>query len=254
MAVERRTWQRDEQLLALKLYLSMPFGRLHKSAPEVVAVAERIGRTPSSVSMKACNFAALDESFTRSGRKGLEGASASDRRVWQEFEANREALVEEMEALAESVAGLSKQEEPTLKRFVGSTETVAMVRQRRGQQFFAAAVRSAYEDRCAITGLGIRSLNVASHIIPWSEDETRRTDPTNGLLLNALIDRAFDRHLVTFDEGRRLVCGKALRVPEAGASMILSLEGTRLRVPEKFQPAEDALRHHRARFAANENC
>ncbi|MBE2253333.1 MAG: HNH endonuclease [Myxococcus sp.] len=246
MAAQRR-WTRAEQLLALELYLSLPFGRLHRTAPEVVAVAKEIDRTPSSVAMKACNFASLDESFTSSGRAGLEGASAADRALWQEFLHDRDRLVEEMETRVLAAPPV----EVTLQRPEGPTEVTRSVRQRRRQAFFARVVRAAYAESCAVTGLAVASLNVASHIIPWAENEARRTDPCNGLLLSALVDRAFDRGLVAFDERSRLVCAKRLKEPTAAASALVSLEGTTLRAPEKFHPDPSALAWHRERWAEN---
>lgn len=248
----QRTWTRDEQLLALKLYLSLPFGRLSQGTSEVIDVASRIGRTPSSVSMKACNFASLDESFTATGRKGLAGASASDRKLWAEFLADRDALIAEMQACAEHV-GLPREEEEPLSppTFRGLTEAVGNVKQRRGQQFFSRAVRSAYQDQCAVSGIAVRALTIASHIIPWREDAQRRTDPSNGILLNALIDRAFDQGLVTFDPARRLVCAKSLKAKKASAEALTQFEGKVLRTPERSPPDERALEWHRERFAAN---
>jgi len=43
----------------------------------------------------------------------------------------------------------------------------------------------------------------ASHIIPWKDcaSDAERLDVHNGLLLSALWDAAFDRGLVTFDDG-----------------------------------------------------
>ena len=38
---------------------------------------------------------------------------------------------------------------------------------------------------------------LASHIVPWSKDENNRTNPQNGLLLNPLLDRAFDKGYFT---------------------------------------------------------
>lgn len=246
MASQRR-WTRPEQLLALELYLSLPFGRLHRTAPEVVAVANEINRTPSSVAMKACNFASLDESFISTGRKGLEGASEADRAIWDEFLENRDRLVEEMETLVHDAPTVVQ----TLRTHEGPTEVTRTVRQRRGQGFFSRVVRAAYEERCAVTGLAVPSLNVASHIIPWASNEARRTDPTNGLLLSALVDRAFDRGLVTFDEESRLVCGRQLRAPTAKATALLSLQGIALRTPEKFRPDPTALAWHREHWAGN---
>lgn len=139
----------------------------------------------------------------------------------------------------------------TLRTHEGPTEVTRTVRQRRGQAFFSRVVRAAYEERCALTGLAVPSLNAASHIMPWASNEARRTDPTNGLLLSALVDRAFDRGLVTFDEERRLVCGRQLKEATAEAVALLSLQGTPLRPPEKFQPEPAALAWHREHWAGN---
>jgi hypothetical protein len=53
-------WTRDQLLIALRLYIRLPFGRLHGKNPEIVHVARAIGRTSGALAMKACNFASLD--------------------------------------------------------------------------------------------------------------------------------------------------------------------------------------------------
>lgn len=65
------------------------------------------------------------------------------------------------------------------------------------QRVFAGRVKSNYGWRCALTGITTRDFLVASHIVPWSEDESIRLDPSNGICLSTLVDRAFDTgHLV----------------------------------------------------------
>ncbi len=69
------------------------------------------------------------------------------------------------------------------------------------QRAFANAVKSNYGYRCAITGIETRDFLVASHIVPWSEDESIRLDPSNGICLSLLIDRAFEKgHLLIEDD------------------------------------------------------
>jgi putative restriction endonuclease len=72
-------WTRDQQLVALRLYMGTPFGKLHGTNPRIVDLAGRIGRTPGALAMKACNFASLDPEFRKTNRKGLSGASDADR-------------------------------------------------------------------------------------------------------------------------------------------------------------------------------
>jgi putative restriction endonuclease len=38
---------------------------------------------------------------------------------------------------------------------------------------------------------------VASHIVPWSKNEKIRLNPSNGLCLNSIHDKAFDKGFIT---------------------------------------------------------
>ena len=97
--------------------------------------------------------------------------------------------------------------------------------------------------------MAVRSLLNASHIIPWNIAEARRADPRNGLCLNTLHDRAFDRGLITFDENHRLVLASSLKCksqpPEFQGIAFNDLEGAALRLPDRFRPDPMALEHHR---------
>ena len=89
----------------------------------------------------------------------------------------------------------------------------------------------------------------ASHIIPWSENVERRADPRNGIALNALHDRAFDRGLITFDDQLRLMISPRLETSDATPwhrDALLSLAGRALTLPARFQPDLEALAWHRA--------
>ncbi|MDF8335267.1 hypothetical protein [Novosphingobium cyanobacteriorum] len=56
----RKRWSEEETVLALYLYLQLPFGKLHSGNPEIQQLAAALGRSSSSVAMKLCNFASLD--------------------------------------------------------------------------------------------------------------------------------------------------------------------------------------------------
>jgi len=47
--------------------------------------------------------------------------------------------------------------------------------------------------------------------MPWNASAQHRFDPQNGIALNALHDKAFDRGLIIFDTELRLVCSKTLK-------------------------------------------
>jgi putative restriction endonuclease len=242
---ERINWTRDQLLMALRLYMRLPFGKLHGKNPEIIQLAAKIGRTSNALAMKACNFASIDPKLNR---KGLSGASQADRNIWQEFEGNPTQLALEAEDAAERLNVTKPAEELDWQPPRGATEKESMVKVRRVQGFFRAAVMVSYEGKCAVTGLAVPELLVASHIIPWSADESRRADPTNGLLLNALLDKAFDRGLIGFDDDLRVIVSKVLlKVAKEAAldSSLLQLAGRKLRLPGRFKPDINAIHRHR---------
>lgn len=59
---------------------------------------------------------------------------------------------------------------------------------------------------CCLTGIVIPALLTASHIKPWAAaTPSERLMSSNGIPLNALHDRAFDRGLITLDDRYRVV-------------------------------------------------
>jgi putative restriction endonuclease len=99
-----------------------------------------------------------------------------------------------------------------------------------------------------VTGNPVRELLVASHILPWGRFPAERVNPRNGLCLAAHFDRAFDRGLISFDEGLRLVVGRVLRNHSAHPAIrteFLAREGLRLAAPQRFAPQPHFLEYHR---------
>lgn len=245
-------WTRKQLLIAFRLYCRTAFGRLHGRNPEIIKLAAQIGRTPSALAMKACNFASLDPRQQQRRIQALGNVSRADREMWSEFVANPEAMAEAAEAAFAELGGDAPVGEDQIsiesQLPAGPTEIQTIVRVRRVQSFFRATVLTSYEGRCAITGLADRALLNASHIIPWSQSVERRADPRNGICLNALLDRAFDRGLITFDEDLRTVVSSRLRDVAAQAPMawpLREIEGKPLQMPIRFEPDPEAIRYHR---------
>jgi putative restriction endonuclease len=131
---------------------------------------------------------------------GASHGSKLDAVIWEEFNDNLEKLSFESEVLLAEKIG--KKVEETSGIYVldlpkEGKEREALVKTRVNQSFFRKTILAAYNIRCCITGLSIPSLLTASHIVPWSEDEANRMNPKNGLCLNALHDRAFDKGWIT---------------------------------------------------------
>ena len=245
----RRLWSRDELLLAFRLYCRTPFGKLHQHNPEIIDLAGLIHRTPSAIAMKACNFASLDPVQRTRNIAALRNASRADRSLWKEFRNDPEAIASEAE---QAFSLLNDQdveaEEQRWQIPKGPTEIERVVRGRRVQHFFRASVLACYELQCALSGISIVELLNASHIIPWSVDVQRRADPTNGICLNTLYDRAFDRGFITFDEAFRVVISPCLRMTSPDSmhqELLVDIEGRKLEFPSRFGPDQAALTYHR---------
>lgn len=244
---ERRNWQADEVREALALYLVTDFGRFHSRNPEIIALARRLGRTPSAVALKLTNLAALDDSLPQ---KGMANASALDRRIWADYLNDPSAVVSiyaRQHGGGAAVAPPGLAEDAAAFDHLGGTRAVQSL-QRVGQTMFRQMVLTSYRGRCALTGLDDPRLLTASHILPWSEAPDLRMRPTNGLCLNALHDRAFDRHLISFAADGALLLSPQL----SHATRARLLEGTSggLERPSRFAPDPAFLLQHRTRFLA----
>lgn len=262
----RKSWTRDELIIAMNLYCKLPFGQLDHRKPIIIEVAEKLGRTPSSLAMKLAIFASLDPVQQARGIRGLSGASKADQKIWNEFTANWEKLGTESEERFQKLVGFeffdanqrfirqsSKTSNPILSNYhphqsIETTEAHVTTKVRIGQSFFRQMILASYGNRCCITGNPISELLIASHIIPWNEQSEHRLNPQNGLCLARTHDVAFDRGLITFDENYRLVLSRYLQefLPEETLeSNFVAYAGTQLRLPEKFQPKSEFLRFHR---------
>lgn len=214
-AASSRRWTEDETLLALYLYFQLPFGKLHSGNPEIQQLAQAIGRSSSSVAMKLCNFASLDPKIFDSGRKGLQGASKLDKSLYALFGNDWSGLVLRTEqlwseiVLAEQPVSQHDQLKEHTKAFAfepfqGPSTAEGIVTRRVGQDFFRRAVLANYTETCCITGISEPRVLVASHIVPWSVDVENRHNPSNGLLLSATFDKAYDCGLISVDAGRKV--------------------------------------------------
>jgi predicted restriction endonuclease len=95
--------------------------------------------------------------------------------------------------------------------------------------------------------LSIPQLLTASHIVPWSVDAKNRTNPQNGLCLNAIHDRAFDSGLLTVTPELKIrVSTKTKRsmADKAAREFLWDYEGAPISPPRRFAPNTEFLRYH----------
>jgi putative restriction endonuclease len=247
----QKLWTKDELTLAINLYCKLPFGKLHSRNEEIRKLAEIIGRTPSSIALKLVNFASFDPTLKERGIKGASNASKLDKQVWNEFYNNWDA------ALIESVRLLAKVQHTTIEKINNidikdlqkeGLDKERLIKTRVNQLFFRTMILATYDSTCCMTGINNTELLIASHIVPWSKDQKNRLNPTNGLCLNALHDKAFDKGLITISAKDYTIRVSSKFKKKATAESIdynfLKLEGRQINLPDKFLPAKEQLKIH----------
>jgi putative restriction endonuclease len=250
MKPRQKLWTRDELILAINLYCRLPFGRLHQRNPEIVHLANMIGRTPGSVAYKLVNFASLDPSLKARGIKGAANTSKLDKEIWSEFYNNWEDLPYESEKLwakyentsVESRNKIIGDEMPKVGR-----ERERVVKARVNQAFFRSSILASYKSTCCITGINQPELLIAGHILPWGKDEKNRLNPRNGIAINALHDKAFENGLITISTDYKIKVSSILKKyskMDAIANYFLQYNNKPMILPTRFLPDIKFLEYH----------
>ena len=244
-------WTREELILAFNLYLKLPYGRLNKTTPEIIELAQLLGRSPSSIGMRLNNFAACDPYHQQRGIKGLVGGLKQCQPIWDEFSANREDLIFESENI------LAQKQDKTIESkfndyildindLKGETK-VREIKTRVNQNVFRQIVLSNYNIKCAIANIDIPELLIASHIIPWSMNEKERLNPENGICLSPLYDKAFDKGLIGVNNNYEVVLSNNLKQnisKEYYSNFFQPIEKKKLNLPHKYLPKKEYLEWH----------
>lgn len=256
--MDRRAWSDEEMILSLDLYYKLPFGRLNQHTPEVRQLASLIGRTPSSVALRLVNYAACDPYIVNSGRKGMVSGIGKCKPFWDYYAANTEELFLQAEKIKSAM--LAKPIEEILQLntadFVGKEKDV-VIKQRINQNSFRAIILANYNEQCAISGICIPHLLIASHIVPWSDDVNNRLNPTNGICLSPLYDKAFDKGYIGIrPDDYTVIISKELKSyknRDFYQDYFASIENRSITLPNKHNPNPDFLIYHVDNILAEHN-
>ncbi|GAA4452470.1 HNH endonuclease [Nibrella saemangeumensis] len=249
-------WSREELILAFNLYLKLPFGKMHKGNPDVIKLANLLGRrTPDSVAMRLVNFASIDPYHQQRGVKGMGGGRKQVEPIWKEFINDQEGLVFESERILAKYEKRPIEElHPEIKfdlHNLQGEERERMIKTRVNQSIFRQMVLKTYQNRCAISGINLPELLVAGHIIPWSENDKERLNPENGICLSNLYDRAYERRLICIDTNYKILVSKRLKhetTKEAFQQYFGRFENQTILLPLQYKPRKEFLEYRLARF------
>lgn len=247
MAIDK--WTREQTIVALNLYCKIPFNRVSSRHPDIIRIAKIIGRSPNSVKMKIGNFGSFDPELKKRGIVGLGNTSKLDEVVWNEFNSDWNNLAYESELLISKFTHqpIEKVSDIEIENIPLGKEREAVIKQRVNQSFFRATILSSYNLKCCITGLSITDFLVASHIVPWAKDEKNRLNPRNGLCLNSIHDKAFDKGFITITPEFKIKVSTYLndfKKENAVADLFLKYANQSIILPDKFTPSRDFLKYH----------
>ena len=130
-------------------------------------------------------------------------------------------------------------------------DQLSIAKRRKGQDYFRRMILANYGGRCALTGISVPQVLLASHIIPWADKSHKkdRLNPCNGICLSALYDKAFDKGLFTISpDDYTIQLSSALReygTQEYFDRQFGSISGKQITMPIEYKPNRDFLAYHR---------
>lgn len=251
-------WSEDETILALQLYYLIEAGKVGNRSKAINDLARFLGRTPGSVEMKIGNLQFCDHKNT----KGLKNGGKTDGIIFNRFLLCPDALDYKVKQIldrnpeSDYLIPSITESNPYIQEFDYSKETLSdnyagseekrLVKQRIDQNSFRNRLLANYDQQCCLSHVSTTQLLLASHIVPWSKDEKKRLDPRNGLLLNAYLDRAFDKGIITIDAEDYTVRISNKLKDEKALDYLNLFKGLKIALPknESVWPEKENLQYH----------
>ncbi|WP_228479068.1 HNH endonuclease [Flavobacterium soyangense] len=191
----------------------------------------------------------FDPELKRKGIVGLSNSSKLDKIVWNEFNNSWENIAYESEVLISVFANepIEKITHINIDNLPIGRERETIIKARVNQSFFRSTILSSYNLKCCITGLSIPDFLIASHIVPWAKDEKIRLNSHNGLCLNSIHDKAFDKGFLTITADYKIKVSKYLneyKKENVVTDFFLNYENHQIILPDKFLPSKEYLEYH----------
>ena len=250
-------WSEEQITIVLYEYCRNPFGQFSAAKQFVKDLGKLIGRSPAAIVRKVGNLASFDPQMKARGVGGLGHTGKLDEVIWNRYFGHWDQLAYDAEVLISKLKNnkLEQSLDIDLKNLPSGKERMQEVKRRVNQSFFRATVLSSYENRCCITGINNTKLLNACHIVGWSDDEANRTNPQNGLCLNALFHKAYDENLLGISPDYEIFVSdkffgeKLKEVDDSTKEYVRSYNNRKLILPKRFLPDKDLLAIHFEKFS-----
>lgn len=251
--MKRELWTRDEFILVMNLYTKIRYGQFNTNNSEVQKLASLIGKSPGAVAYKLVHFAGLDPFHKERGIKGLANPGKKAIEIYNDFQGNWNEMLYESEVL------LANYKKTTIENIFFSENELAKIKEKEGidvkrfvktrinQTLFRKIVMNNYANTCAICGINLPELVIASHILKWSENEKERLNPSNGICFCSTHDRAFELGLMGINSEYKILFSNELDKISNKNTLEYVFHrhnNTSIIMPDKYFPNKDFLAIH----------
>jgi putative restriction endonuclease len=245
-------WKKEQLILTLNLYWKIPYNKISGSSNnDIKKLAKIISKTPAALAFMLMNFTALDKERQDDGKKGKRPPGELATKLWFEHLNQWEKLTDDSFEILSELTDERIEDNNNIELYFENTEGVEkerLVKVRVNQNDFRQRILASYNEKCCITGLDIKSLLVASHIIPWAKNTEERLNPRNGLCLNSIHDKAFDRGLITIcSDNFTVKLSKDILRKKKDISiqnLFLKFEHQPIMLPDRYSPDPNFLIWH----------
>lgn len=218
-----------------------------------------INKTPGAVAYKLVHLSSQDSYHQNRSIKGLANPGKNAVAVYKEFQENWDEMLYQSEVLLAKYKNKTIEQEYSewkdadLEILSGKEglDIKRLVKTRVNQSLFRRIILNNYSNTCAVCGLNIEQLVVASHILKWSENQKERLNPENGLCLCSIHDKSFELGYIGITAGYRLHISEALSSvsEETYFAMFKRHHQQMMIMPDKFYPNPSFLdAHYQAAF------
>ncbi len=247
-------WTREQTIIALNVYCKIPFNKATNNNQTIINAAKLIGRSINAVKMKVGNFGSFDPELRKQGIVGLSGTSKLDKEIWEEYYNHWDKLAYDSEMIIANLLHKSIEESSgiDIENLPNGEEREVIVKRRINQMFFRNTVLSSYNNKCCITGLACTDMLEACHIADWSADIKNRLNPTNGICLNSLFHKAYDKNYLGITPDYKIVISDRLYEENQDELKIIDFffqyNKKQIILPNRFLPNKELLESHYQKF------
>lgn len=247
-------WSKNELMLVMNLYTKLRYGQFNYKNKDVIELANLIEKTPGAVAFKLVHLSRQDPRH-KERVKGLANPGKNAIEMYNKFTNNWDEMLYESEVLLAKYRNktikddffekedVTKIEKDILNGKEG-TDIERLVKTRVNQVLFRKVVLNNYSCSCAICGLNLDNLLVASHILKWSENKSNRLNPENGICLCSIHDKAYELGYLGIQSDYKIALStQLLQIKEVSTyeALFKRHENRSIILPDKFYPNKDFL-------------